>query len=406
MQSITNSVGEGGANRQDDVALVQAILVKTQRSVIRPPLIAPTVGPYLKSYDGKCGKDTKDAIRVFQEDHVFEKNRSAPPGEAVRSLLAPLLGAVKAKPGVVEPDDETWHKLVECVPEEFRDLRVLKGGKTVYVAATANDLHDQLASAHAMTFEKTFFRKVERCMHLMFTQYGIAVGVCDKGDRRDFQTQDDLLNGKQHVTNAGPGESNHNFGMAVDLGFEGLRWLRPNGAVVEDEDSWMHKLDPHQNTPPEALRFWETLRAAGTSGSCKMFRGPLRDRPHLQNWTDLGVDMGHRLVDLLVRSGTMKWSVHHDGKHYQYKCDLGLGGDKADVGSASEIWNEDANITIPVLKTLRDAAAARAAKVAHSNTAPTPAAATVTEADVLAMKKALCHQFKLADENWRAWTPQ
>ena len=44
MQSISNSIGEGGANHQDDVALVQAILVKTQRSVIRPPLIAPAVG--------------------------------------------------------------------------------------------------------------------------------------------------------------------------------------------------------------------------------------------------------------------------------------------------------------------------------------------------------------------------
>ena len=67
MQLIAKSVGEGGVNDISDTALVQAILIKTQRAATR----TSHASPYLANYDGICGVNTKNAIRTFQNDHVF-----------------------------------------------------------------------------------------------------------------------------------------------------------------------------------------------------------------------------------------------------------------------------------------------------------------------------------------------
>ena len=397
MQLISNSVGVGGVNNRSDVALVQAILVKTQRSVIRVPLIAPTLAPYLSSYDGVCGQPTKDAIRAFQDDHVWSTGNQTTPGGTTNWGFQTPLAPVRRNAGLVEPNGATWLKLLEKVPADFADLRVLTGGKTVYVAATANQIQERIAAASALTFEPAFLRKVVTCINAMHTLYGIALGVCPKGDRRDFGKQDDLLNQAEFVTNAGPGESNHNFGMAVDLGFKGLRWLRPTGEVVENEDPWMHKLSPGNVINAEALKFWQALRAVGTSGSVGLFRGPEADRPHLQNWSDAGVSMGARLADLLSRSGSMRWSAHYVESHYRYRSDLGLGGELVELGTASQIWNKQATLTLDVLKRARAAAAGNPPAGAAR---PRP----VTDADVTAMKQQLRDQFDLADTNWRSWT--
>ncbi|MGO9115259.1 MAG: hypothetical protein ACLP9L_39100 [Thermoguttaceae bacterium] len=385
MQLISGSVGEGGANATSDVALVQAILVKTQRAAT-PKTPA---GPYLASCDGDCGRHTKDAIRAFQFDHVFV----SPDGS--QSMNNPMATA-----GLVAPNDATWRKLLDKVPANFADLRVLSGGKTVYIAATAAQLNSSIAAIGSLTFAPPFRPKIIACIKRVHSLHGIAIGVCPKGDRRDFQTQYELLTGGTGVTHAGPGESNHNFGMAVDLGFKGLRWLRKNGAVVEDETPWLHKLNPNQNViGPEALRFWEALRSVGISVG--LFRGPVGDRPHLQNWSDAGVDMATRLADLLVRSGNMLWS----GAHQHYRCDLGFGGPQFNVGKAAQIWSRQATVTIQMLAQARELAATHAPQSGASLVSSLPAPpAAVTQADVTTMQNELRRQFELADRNWQNWT--
>ncbi len=413
MQAISGSVGDKGANNISDVALVQAILLKTQRAATP----GSPAGPYLASYDGVCGDGTKAAIRAFQTDHVFVS--------ADGRQCAPNPNATS---GLVAPGDATWKKLIEKVGAGFADMRVLAGGKTVYVAATDAQLLTKIAAANAMTFTPAFRTKVIACINRMHALHGIAIGVCRQGDRRDFQTQYDLLTSGRGVTNAGPGESNHNFGMAVDLGFEGLRWLQSNGTVTENETSWLHRLDPRQTVVAEALRFWDALRAVGTSAVVGAFRGPAADRPHLQNWSDAGVSMAARLADLLTRSGTMRWAATRGA----YTCDLGLGGDLVSVGTAAQIWNRQATLTLAELTRLRGDQAARAAGAQRAGPGgaggappgrpPVPAqpprpgapmpggnqpgapAQPVTQADVTAMQRELRHQFELADANWQAWT--
>lgn len=380
MQLIAGSVGKNGRNFVSDVALVQAILLKMQRL----PTRTASTGPYLSSYDGICGNATNNAIRAFQDEHVFV---SADGGQCVANP--------NATAGLVAPSDATWKRLVEKIPKEFADLRVVEGGKTVYIAATDAQLQRKINATNVLTFGPAFRFKVINCINRMYNLHGIAIGVCVQGDRRDFQTQYGLLTSGRGVTNAGPGESNHNFGMGVDLGFEGLRWLHEDGTIVENETSWLHRLDPRQVLVAEALRFWDALRSAGTSATVGMFHGPIKDRPHLQNWDDAGVDMASRLADLLTRSGSMRWS----GRRQRYQCDFGLHADLFDVGTAAQIWNRQATVTIDVLTRAWTAAVARVSQQRPPQQAP-----KITQADVIAMQQELRHQFELADANWQSWT--
>ena len=381
MQPLTTAVGTGQTNASTDVALVQAMLVLIQR----PATKNVPGGPYLASYDGTWGEASKTALSAFQTGKVFVS------ADGKSSTTVP-----NATAGVVKPGDATWLKLVANTPAAFADLRALSGGKTVYVAATAAQLQTKVSAANVTTFTLAFKAKVVTCINQMHRLYGIAPGVCRDGDRRDFQTQYNLRTSGRGVTNAGPGESNHNFGMAVDLGFEGLRWLRKDGTLVTNEDAWLHQLDPRQNLAAEALLFWNTLRAVGTSRSVNLFRGPVGDRPHLQNWADAGVSMAARLADLLTRSGKMQWSATRGA----YSCDLGLGGAHVPVGTAAQIWNNSATVTLVTLKQARAAAAA-----AQPQEPAVHAPAPVTQADVVAMQVQLRQQFELADANWQSWSP-
>ena len=401
MQTLSGAVGDGAANVIHDVALVQAILLKTTRAA------APTrvAAPYLTSCDGVCGAGTKAAIRAFQADHV----------STVNAAQKTVLNA-NATDGQVKPGDATWTALLAEVASAFANMRVLTGGKTVYVEATAAQLQAKIAAVGAMTFAAAFRVKVLACINQMHTTHGVAIGVCDQGDRRTFQAQYALLTNGRGVTNAGPGESNHNYGMATDLGFAGLAWLHTDGALDVGETSWLHHLTAVSNS--EANRFWDALRAVGTTGTVGAFRGPIGDRPHLQNWNDANVSMTARLAMHLQTSGTMRWARAGG----VYTCDLGLGGTQFPVGTAAQIWNLQATITAAQITQARTAVAgpgARGPAVLPGRPAavsPRPGGApargapaappAATQADVTAMRQALRAQFDLADTNWRNWTAQ
>jgi peptidoglycan hydrolase-like protein with peptidoglycan-binding domain len=400
MQLIGGAVGDGAANATGDVALVQAILLKITRPAApaNPPAPPRAAGPYLSGYSGTYDAATGAAIRAFQSD---------------RGLAAPA-----STPGRVAPNDPTWGALVAAVPAAFANLRVFPGHRTVWIQATAAQLQAKLAAVVGLTFTPAFRHKVNDTINRMFTDHGIAIGVDPQGDRRTFQQQYDLRTSGRGVTNAGPGESNHNFGGAADLGFAGLRWLRPNGDVVENENPWLRQMD--SRGAAETTPFWDALRAAGIASGA--FRGPIGDRPHIQNWDDAGVSMAVRLAELLTRSGTMRWS----GRRGAYSCDLGLGGALVPVGNAVQIWARNATITADVIDRLRGLPplqpGAAAGRPAPQGAAPQPARPAppplpgaprppaagapprATPGDVTAMQQELRRQFDRADANWQAWT--
>lgn len=378
MQAITGSVGEGGTNNVADVALVQAMLVK----ITRPAAPGRPAAPYLSSYDGSCGKLTKAAIKAFQADRAPKPA----PAPSSNPPLAPNLPT-----GLVRMGDVTWAQLLTSLPVEYANMRVLAGSKIVYLQGTANELQDSLLNLSGLVFESSFRAKVKLCIEQTHKLHGIVLRVCSQGDRRTFQAQYQLFIDPRGVTGAGPGESNHNYGMAVDLGFAGLKWLHPDGAVDKGETAWLHHLD--KQNPAQAGVFWSALRTVGTSSAVGAFRGPVSDFPHLQNWDDANVSMRSRLAAHLQSTGSMRWATAPGG----YLCDLGLGGQKVAVGTAAQIWNLQATLTVLNLSAARAAAAA-----AKKEKAP----AASTEADVTAVRQALREQFDLADANWERWTAQ
>jgi hypothetical protein len=407
MQVLSGSVGEAGTNQVHDIALVQAILLKTTRAA------APNraAAPYLGSYDGAYGSGTRDAIRAFQLDHVVT---------AVANNQSVF--SANSSNGRINVGDATWAQLIARVDRAFSDMRVLAGGRTVYVAATAAQAQMRGATASGLTFTVEFRARVTTCISQMHALHGIAVGVCTDGARRDFATQHTIYNRQvngRYVSGAGPGETNHNYGMASDIGFAGLRWLRANGDVVENETWWLHQLDPTQiGTSAEANRFWDALRTVGESAVVGAFRGPQDDRPHLQNWSDTGVSMTARLAAHLQSSGTMQWTRNaraRGARSVTYNCDLGLGGTLFNVGTADQIWSGQATVTAAHITEARNEAAARAARQRPNPNnpagAPRPGAGNprvqpVAQDDVRAMQEELRAQMELADTNWRAWTPR
>jgi hypothetical protein len=393
MQLIAGPVGDGATNGASDVALVQAMLLKITRPASTSPVRA--AGPYLPSYSGTFDAATAAAIKAFQSDHGIV----AAPGRATA--------------GMVAPNDASWSALVAATPAAFANLRILPGHRTIWIEATQQQLQQRLTAANGMTFTPAFRTKVNATINRMFTDHRIAIGVDPQGDRRTFQQQYDLRTSGRNVTNAGPGESNHNFGGAADLGFAGLRWLRANGEVVENENPWLAQMD--SRGARETTPFWDALRTAGIAVGA--FRGPIGDRPHIQNWDDAGVSMAARLADLLTRSGTMRWT----GTRGSYSCDLGLGGALVPVGNAVQIWNRSATITTAALDHLRAAAPHRPAGLPGGLAAAGPGAGhaqppggrqqpaqggRATQAEVVAMQQELRRQFERADANWQAWTPR
>ena len=387
MQPLSASVGARGANAVHDVALVQAILLKTTRPASVDGRRA--AAPYLASYDGTYGDPTRLAIQAFQTDNQPPR----PPAASATAQPPPS--------GLIAPGDATWAALLRRVPAAFADLRVLPRGRTVYIAATAAQLQAKLALVAAMTFTATFRTSAVACINRVHALHGIAMGVVpDTGDRRSFQRQYDLATSGRGVTGAGPGESNHNFGQAADFSFLGLRWLRSDGTVVENETASLHRLDPAQRgATVEASLLWRTYQSIGTG--LGLHRGPTSDQPHLQTWDDATVYTPTRLADLLQRSGTMRWQRVRGSP---YQCDFGLGGPFYPVGTAVNLWASNATVTAAQLNAARTTAALSAARRAGARTAPAPVAPATT-ADVRAMQTALRRQMELADANWQNWRP-
>ena len=347
MPSITSSVGEGkSANKSHDVALVQAML-----RVIKKGGKAYLGG----NYDGVYGKLTKAAIDKFQTDYKLIKK------------------AGTDKSGKLMPNGETIKKLNALLPATHKPMRIIPGTKTVYIEDTsANAALSKQAVAKYPSLEANFQKKVGDLVQEMFKQHKIVLWVTPTGYRRTFAEQSTQVN-----TNAGPGESNHNFGRAVDIGFKNLKWLRGNGTWVTDA-YWLNQLE--KTSVAKATSFWDARDAIALKSPISMYRLKF-ERIHLQSYNQAAASSSRSLASLLTTVGAMKWAA-------RYKCDLGGGKQLFHVGNAKQIWAGNATVS------KADIATAKGIKVAK-----------VTAKDVADMKKALKADFEAADAQWKQWKP-
>ena len=360
MPDIKDSVGEAGAtNNVHDIALVQAML----------KVIKDANGKaYLKSnYDGIYGKDTKAAIINFQKD-----NNIIPADKKKAALVADKLGMiVKNGPSV--------KALNQNLPATHKTMTIIAKTKTVYLEgdakdakassnSVANDINNLIADTRTA---------VSKLINDMYDTHKIVLYTTKDGRRRTFAEQAKL---GPPATNAGPGESNHNFGHAVDIGFRDIKWVQGDGTITKD-DNWLNALAKVSNVKANA--FWDARDAIALDAkrNPRLYRLAF-ERIHLQTYDQNTISSGRSLATLLTNVGATSWQMGVNN----YKTDFGYKKGYFNVGTAKQIFLGNANVTAA------DLATAKAVKVT-----------TIKQQDLVAAKTLLKDDFVKADTNWKKW---
>lgn len=356
MPQITASVGDGATNKTHDVALIQAMLRIVKDAKGAPYLAAP--------YDGSYGDVTKNAILAFQTDHA-------------KTIEAGEKG--KEKLGVVEPGAKSIAVLSAALPATHSALRVVPNTKTVYLEGSAADAKASATAIRADTgFEATFKTLLAKLVDTMYADHKIVLKLTPTGRRRTFAQQAAEVN-----TKAGPGESNHNFGRASDIGFKGFEWIQGDGTIKKDAD-WLNALETTSAAKANAL--WDARDAIAKT--IPLYRLQF-ERVHLQMYDQATFSNINSLVKLLNTVGKTKWAAG-------YKSDFGLGGALYAVGTAKQVWAGTATVSKANLAAALTANEAKKSKKLFKE-------ADITAKQIADMQKALKADFEAADTNWIKW---
>jgi hypothetical protein len=270
------------------------------------------------------------------------------------------------------------------LPVAYRDLTIIPDTKTVYLAASQADRDaSKKQISEDPQLEAGFRQNVVDLVDAMFARHKIVLWLTPTGSRRTFAQQD-----AEVKTKAGPGESNHNFGRAVDIGFKGFRWIQGDGTIKKDGD-WLNALEKLEAAKANA--FWDA-RDAIALREVKLYRLAF-ERVHLQAFDNDAVSSGRSLVALLNKVGAMKWGASYLKPAWRYTCDLGLGGTLHAVGTSKEIWAGKATATKTLLAQARSAPGK---KVGESD---------IKDEDIAKLRSALKKDFETADKNWAQWAP-
>jgi hypothetical protein len=340
MPAISAAVGQTGINKKHDVALVQSMLrvIKNAKGQ-----------PYASfGYDGNFtpGGNTFKAIKEFQDDN--------------KSVAGPAETA-----GKLDPVSKTLNKMVELLPANYKEMRSFENFSLVYLPGSQAELSAALARVSGdQKFTADFKTKLTLLINAFYQKFGIVLSVNPdwaNGGFRTFQEQrnlmDKVVNGLP-VTQAGPGESNHNWGNGADVGFSQFRWLKSDGTVVkipgvvaDGDGAWLAELEKVDPNLPDEL--WK-IRDQSTT----LFPSSLpKDKGHLQTFSDSSVSMVRSLAEHLSAVASMWWEF----KQGVYWCNYGLANPetKFKVGTAKRIWDKTVNVDESSLATALNQAEAR-----------------------------------------------
>jgi peptidoglycan hydrolase-like protein with peptidoglycan-binding domain len=375
-------VGEGGSNIPSDVAIVQLML-----RLVKDAKQQPYFGG---AYDGAYGSATKNAIVAFQTDTKLVPAR---PAANKAGTPAPVPGPAGGgqtaeKAGIVAATSATFKQLAARIPAGYQEMRALPAAQTtIYLPAAQADVdQSKIAIVGDPQLDPAFRSRVGQLVEQMYAKHRIALWLTPTGSRRTFTQQ-----AAEVQTKAGPGESNHNFGRAVDIGFKGLVWVKGDGTKRTDA-AWLNALEAA--FPNKARAFWD-VRDVVAQG-LTLYRLQF-ERVHLQAFDQATVSSGRSLAALLnlVTANKMAWSASYAGTAWQYKSDLGAtGGDMQAVGTSKQIWSGQSIVTkASVIKVWN--------KQAKNN--KTWSEADVKDPDVADYKARLKADFESADANWIKW---
>jgi hypothetical protein len=397
MADIKDTVGPG-TGTVHDISLIQAML-----KVIKDKNNDPYLG---SNYDGKYGKDTKKAIVAFQNDLK-----------------------IADKPGFVEKNSATLKQLNASLPPDYADMRIIEKTSTVYLAADVKALNASLNQLAAAELDPIFRMNIIALVGTMYDRHKIVISCPDSGMRRDFAWQMVMNN---RGAGPAPGESNHQYGKAVDIGFGGLRWVDGNGKIRTDtfwlnggEDAAAKKAA--FMTPAKQSEFWRA-RDAIAHDELKLHKtSRAGDIIHIQAYSDDFVDYGRSLAKLLTTVGKMNWEFA-GGPPRKFRTDFGLGGKFYGPYTGKSVWTSAAVVNPTDVAAALQASAKNLAQVApwkdfvfvkkalqalQKSKAPLPhvvkggaaKATDITPADIALLLKALKADYEVADKNWKQWAP-
>jgi hypothetical protein len=256
---------------------------------------------------------------------------------------------------VIEPDSATFSMLVEDVVSRDADywsLRVLPDTKMVYLEMTQAEFDARLKTVTDSELQAGFKAKVIALIRKVYDEHKIALAGWGKlSYRRSFADQHSVL--ARGTSEAGPGESNHQFGRALDVGYVGLRYVQQNGKVAKVLDENQFDKNLHSWQISALYRARNALWERPPQGKGALFRirmkGGDNDPSHFQEFNQFAslypektVDIRRSLADFLGVVSGMAWEKRSGG---HLACDLGLGGSLVDVGTADQIWTGSAGLS-------------------------------------------------------------
>lgn len=238
---------------------------------------------------------------------AFDGNPSVAAGD-----LAEVVAAGAATAATSTPSDQ-----FEFSSKKFRKTSM-----------TLQQCYDLLPSE----YEGTFLENVKRTIKDMH-DLGFAFAPAPKGGFRTFKVQYDLPSAS---TKAGPGESFHNYAIAVDLGC--WQWI-DEGGVKHNNDWWLA-----MNGTAYAgcdSKIWDKRDEFAKANGLV----PLSwERIHLQ-----GVPKNKRGSNVLCALLNKVAKNKTGGSKYKYqtnyKCDFGKGGDYYNIGTAKQMWAGSAAVS-------------------------------------------------------------
>jgi hypothetical protein len=359
------------------------------------------VGYFHGDYTDPSSGDTGSAIVAFQKANDLAPSATAKDQRPDRS-------------GLIEPGSPTWQRLVGQLPDAYKQARTLEGTTLAYFPMQAFVEGQSLNEIRLHELDAGFKDKLVSLVEKFYVKSGIVLFINPTGWRRTFDEQ----MGK--VTEAAPGESIHQYGVAVDIGFKDLPYVAVDGTIRQTAASNRGFEDlPRHKEPFFKARNKIAVDQLGLFATILS-----NDWFHLQAYDDARLDSVTSFMTLLESVGKrMSW-----GPHYMtptdYWCDLGLGGERFLVGTAVEIWDRKKAIVL----TKADLAKALNAKLtadpqfsaeqflglplgstAHPGTPgdkPAPiTAANLSGRHLAAVKTLLRAEFTAAQAQWKKWRP-
>lgn len=419
MVDITKSVGDQGSNASQDVALVQLMLRLAKN--------AKGQSYFGANYTGTYDQTLKTAIIAFQQDQKLIAAKAAANPAINQPGKAPQPAALAEKPGLVAPNSKTLTALVGKLPATHTNIRIVPGTKTIYLAGDGGKAAIAAAAIRGEEQLNADFReRVAQLVESMYEQHKLVLGIPRTGWRRDFAAQAAVVEANPNASGAGPGESPHQFGTAVDIGFASLKWVAGDGAVKTD-NFWLAAQGLQYAKQQE---FWATRDAIAYEQLVLFKTNKQGDFIHVQGFADEKVSWGKSLAKLLetVSPAKAKWAYAGQvAKKNTYKVDMGL-GTAINVGNSTQMWNGESPISKADLakvlnaKLIADpnfavekyfgveakANPPAALKAPLEEKAPPAKAVQLKEADIKAdyikhLQKLVKAEMQAADQNWDSW---